>query len=91
MKTKIKKESDSLDSPFVHLLPIVRFLIEQGNEPIDPRVFYNTQDGWRCDLKHRINFETIKTNFDLPESIVLNENKGVIWCRNSWIEIQGSI
>ncbi len=88
-KITIASESNDPMRPFAHLEPIVRKLVELGNEFSYGNGFYQSQDGWRCDLKKPIDFVAVRTFFDLPGAIELVEKNGIIWCRNSWIEIQG--
>jgi hypothetical protein len=88
-ETQITAESPDSGKPYAHLLPIVNRLIELGNEPVRKDVFYLSQDGWRCDLKKPIDFQVIRQEFLLPNSIVLAEKNDSIWCEKSWIEIQG--
>lgn len=89
MKTRIESESGDSGRPYGHLLPVVQFIIDHGNEAFRPELFYNTQDGWRCDFKRPINLDEVENNFDLPDTIIINRKDNVIWCKKSWIEIQG--
>jgi len=96
MKIKIQPFSSEwpYDKPaieYAHLEPIVDALIEDGNELTINTKFYMMRDGWRCDLKEPIDFDLLKDMFDFPKSIELLEGEDAIVCRNSWIEIKGSV
>jgi len=88
-KAKIFSESRDPERPYSHLIPVVEKLLELGNELAHSQMFYLSQDGWRCDLKRPINFAAIRENFELPDSIELGEANNTIWCRKSWVEVQG--
>jgi hypothetical protein len=79
------------------LEPLVRFLIESGNQPArssptqDELGFYATQGGWHCDLRSPINFELIEEQFQLPASVKIDRSDNSIFCENSWVEISGGV
>ena len=77
MKTKINPESGDSGRPYAHLLPIVQFIVGHGNEAYKSEFFYNTQDGWRCDLKQLIDLDEVENNFDLPDTVIINRIIGV--------------
>lgn len=82
-------KSDDASVPYAHLQPIVEALLSGGNESMYDDLFFLDKDGWRCDLKKSIDFDLIKSQFDLPGSISLSETHDSILCENTWIEIQG--
>jgi hypothetical protein len=99
MKIMIAPESSPETFPYEHLKPIVRLLLENGNEPSKPRGeqksdelrFYKNRDGWICILRYPIDFDLIRRECDLPDSIRLDEKQDTILCERSWIEIRGNI
>lgn len=99
MKITIAPESPPGTVPYEHLKPIVRLLLENGNEPSQPRGeqktdelgFYKNRDGWICILHYPIDSDLIHRECDLPDSIKLNEKQDTILCERSWIEIRGNI
>jgi hypothetical protein len=88
MKTKINK--DGTYPPYNHLQPIVDLLIANGNESRHPETFYPTKDGWLCSLKKKIDFDLLRDNLEIPESIKLDEEDGSIFDTLAFIEIRGS-
>lgn len=89
-KIELQANPSNPDRPFGHLLPIVDALIKAGNSPTGADRFYLTQDGWYCTLSKPIDFDVVKTEFDIPDSVVLVENRDQIWCRNTWVCIHGA-
>lgn len=83
-KTKIKAYPDEGKEDYSHLQPIVDFLIKNGNIPATPYIWGNNRTGYFCHLKNDIDFHGIKENFELPDSIKLNEEKQTIDCFNTY-------
>jgi hypothetical protein len=96
MKTQIAASSPDTQQPYLHLVPIVECLLTCGNQITESGFktntygFYCDKDGWKCDLKKPIDFEGIRTHFELPKSIELSEKWQTVFCRNAWIEIRGN-
>ena len=82
-------ESSDPARPFAHLLPLVSFLIEGGNAARTDPPFFKDVDGWRCDLERPIDFDGVRANLKLPDSIRLSPGHDSILCVETWIEIAG--
>ena len=52
--------------------------------------FHRTQGGWICLLADPIDFGLLRERFEFPSSIRLNEERDVIACDRTWIEIVGN-
>ena len=97
MKTKIAARCTFDEAPYSHLVPIVEALLEAGNqlspasgERIPNRLgFYQDTHGWRCDLLRAIDFDLVERTFELPSSLSLNSQAGLISDTLTWIEICG--
>ena len=98
---KIKIEANPIDSqkPYENLIPIVKFLLENNNS-LSPEIpghsvnasgFYLDKDGWKCDLEHPIDFDSIRNYFFIPDEIVLSKENNSIFCTTTWVEIRGNI
>lgn len=83
-KTKISPYPDSNKPDYSHLEPIVEFLLQQGNESINEYIWGNNRTGYFCHLKHDIDFSNLKSHFDFPESIKINEQEQTIDCQNTY-------
>jgi hypothetical protein len=83
--------ADVRDKPYSHLEPIVKALIDEGNQPSRPECFFVDRDGWRCDLKKPIDFGLVRTRFTIPDSITLWETLDEIFCQNTWTTIKGGV
>ena|SRR5258708_5318338 len=79
------------DKPYSHLMPIVEALIAGGNHPVRAEIFYLDRDGWRADFKEPLDFQLLREKFDFPETIILSPTMDKIYCKNSWVEIQGGM
>jgi hypothetical protein len=83
--------------PYAHLLPIVDALVRHGNSPVTPdnlsptgpHGFYMDKDGWRCDLRDRLDVGLIARTFDLPPTITVDPRGKSLSCRQTWIEVAG--
>ncbi len=99
MKTILLAQSSDTNKPYLHLKPIVEFLLANGNaysppiEGFEPNEdgFYVDKDGWKCDLKDPINFSKWLANFEFPESVKIHEENQSIFCEKSWIGIKGNV
>jgi hypothetical protein len=97
MKINIAPSSPDLKRPYLHLYPLVKFLLENGNklDASNPKFqpnefgFYRDRDGWISDMQYPINFNLIKENFNLPPTIHLSEEHHGIFCHLSWNGIIG--
>jgi hypothetical protein len=76
---------------YSHLQPIVERLLSSGNTPSRSELWGSTREGYVCYLEHPINFALVRACFELPESIVLSEEKDLIACSKTWATIYGSI
>jgi hypothetical protein len=90
--------------PYEHLIPVVGALIASGNRLADSAAvdrqtsaglqagpyFYRTQGGWICLLADPIDFDLLRERFEFPSSVRLNEERDVIACDRTWIEIVGN-
>ena len=92
MMAVISAESGDSARPFLHLQPIVDFLISTGNElETDKAGFYRTQGGWVCDFRRLIDYAAIESRFVLPPSIHFGTTVNAVLCDKSWAEIRGGI
>jgi hypothetical protein len=89
-KIKIEAMPPDGSPPYVHLVPIVDALLENGNEIAGLSKFYMDRDGWRCDLRRPINFSLIEQRFDVPPSILLLRSQDGILCQYTWVSIHGN-
>jgi len=86
--TRIERESAVPGEPYANLLPIVDLLLRLGNVALDGGFIMNP-DGWRCRLGHAIDFETVRSQFELPASINLSDVHDTILDTSSWCSIEG--
>ena len=92
MKTAIAPVSSDPSRPFLHLLPIVDFIVKSGNVFTQNRKgFYATQGGWMCDFVHEIDRAVVEEAFDLPSSVRFARTYNAILCDRSWSEIRGNV
>lgn len=91
-KTVIAPESADPKYPYMHLQPIVDFLVTHGNKVTpDKTGFYLTQGGWVCDFRYPIDYALIASAFELPNSVHFGEKINAILCDRSWAEIRGNV
>lgn len=83
-KIKISPYPAAGHPEYSHLQPIVDFLLENGNESSNSFLWGNNRTGYFCHLQKDIDFEELKTRFDLPDSIKLNEKEQTIDCFNTY-------
>lgn len=83
-KIKIESYPKQGESDYGHLVPIVDFLLANGNESINDYIWGNNRTGYFCHLKYEIDFKGILDRFELPESIKINQEKQVIDCLNTY-------
>jgi hypothetical protein len=81
--------------PYVHLAPIVEFLLRNGNALCDRarqsrnKGFANSQGGWGCCLAQPIDFALVEARFELPSTVHLRRDQDSIFCERTWISIDG--
>jgi hypothetical protein len=86
--TPIERESTVTGQPYANLVPIVDLLLRLGNVAVDGGFIMNP-DGWRCRLGHRIDFEAVRREFELPASIHVSDVHDTILDTLSWCSIEG--
>lgn len=86
--TRINERSADAAQPYSNLFPIVEFLVRLGNVTLDGG-FLLTQAGWICRLQRPIDFEAVRSEFEIPASIDLSETHDGILDRLSWCYIEG--
>ena len=91
-KITIAEEPANLGAPlFRHLQPIVDALLRSGNRLARSDCWGSTRDGFVCYLRDPIDFELVRSMFQLPESIVLSEARDLIACQKTWATIYGNM
>lgn len=83
-KIKISARPEQGEALYSHLQPIVDFLLAGGNKPSSRFLWGNNRTGYFCHLKNDIDFEGVKDNFELPDSIKLNEGAQTIDCFHTY-------
>jgi hypothetical protein len=73
---------------YSHLQPILDYLIENGNSSVNTYLWGSNRTGYFCHLKNDIDFDGIRKDFDLPNSIKLNESTQTIDCFNTYAVIK---
>ncbi len=76
---------------YAHLEPIVDALLQSGNSLSRRARWGSTKEGYVCFLEGPIDFALVRRCFELPESIVLADQKDLIACSKTWATIYGSI
>jgi hypothetical protein len=84
----IAPNSTDHSRPFENLLPLVDLLVASGNRAVDGGFLLNP-DGWRCRLADPIDFDLVRTTFELPANIQISEDLDSILDRLSWCVIEG--
>lgn len=87
-KVKIYPYPQAGKPEYSHLQPIVDFLLEGGNKSSNSFLWGNNRTGYFCHLKEEIDFKGILDNFELPESIKLDEKSQTIDCFNTYSMIR---
>lgn len=90
-KVRILSQPSDSATPFIHLEPIVRALIDDGNATLATSWFSLDQDGWHCLLRDPINFDLLEEKFEFPESINLSREDDAILDTLTWVEIKGGV
>lgn len=85
---KIDRQSSDSRKPYLHLLPIVNELVARGNAQLDDG-FGMDQSGWSCQLRESIDFDLVRSRFELPDTIILGEAHDSIHDTLAWIVIEG--
>lgn len=92
---EIQAVSSNRQRPYANLVPIVDFLVANGNRLGDfsstngDHGFFGTQGGWQCDLALPIDFALIADTFALPDSIDASPRYDSILDRMSWCVVEG--
>ena len=85
---RIDEHSTDAAKPYSNLLPLVEFLVRGGNVTLDGG-FITNPDGWRCRLKDPIDFDAVRSEFEIPASVNLSETHDTILDTLSWCSIEG--
>ena len=73
------KLSDKVEGPKYNILePILKHLLENGNELATDYRWGSNPTGYFCILRNKIDFGLIEENFELPSSIQLDHEYGEI-------------
>lgn len=87
-KIKIEPYPPVGEPEYAHLQPVVDFLLAHGNRSSNSFVWGNNRTGYFCHLKNDIDFEALKSKFDFPDSIKINEQTQTIDCFNTYAVIK---
>ena len=71
-----------------HLQPVVDFLLEHGNKSSNSFVWGSNRTGYFCHLQNDIDIDGLRSIFDFPDSIKINEKSHTIDCQNTYTVIK---
>lgn len=70
---------------------IALFILNSGNPILHHNLFVDERDGFVCKFKDKIEFNSIRSNFDLPNYIELDEKSNSIYDKSSWSIVIGGL
>lgn len=76
------------ESDYSHMIPIVEFLLSNGNVSANEYIWGNNRTGYFCYLVNDIDFEDLDKNFIFPESMHIDVEKQIIDCVNTYTLIR---
>jgi len=86
-RVRILDSSPNDRLPYLHLMPIVHGLVAAGNT-VDGR-FTLTKSGWYCSMRDPIDFDVIRSQFELPATITLSEQYDTVLDEATLTTIEG--
>ena len=87
-KIKISSYPEDGKADYSHLDPVVNYLIDNGNESVNPYIWGNNRTGYFCHFKYDIDFDEILSLFEFPESIKVDKIAQKIDCFNTFTVIK---
>ncbi|WP_444919799.1 hypothetical protein ACJJID_12715 [Microbulbifer sp. CnH-101-G] len=95
MKQKIKEKPYKTATKFdvcTHLQPIVKVLEDNGNAADRlTGIICDKGDGNILLVENEIDFKLIENHFELPDFIVMNEQKSRIVCSKCWCSLEKKV
>lgn len=90
-KTKIEKDSPTDNNRAAHLRPVIDFLIQQGNRPLQKDFSYDKSGIGTFEFSEPLNIRLLKERFDFPETIKVGEDPyyggGGLWDERNGLKI----